>query len=185
MDDVLSAIAGGSLEPTLDAGDDPSWLAALASPEKEYWIAGVHDKLKSLKDLKVFVLVLWSEVPCGQHSLKGKLVCKCKQDKEGNVVCYKVQYIAKGYAQCYSINYDKTTMPTVWLESFRAVLHIAMILGWDLQHFDIKTTFLHRILPDNETMFMEQPPGFEVGGKEDWVIKLLKSIYRMKQATQV
>jgi hypothetical protein len=83
-------MADGSLEPTLDTGDDPSWPEALASPEREYWIAGVHDELRSLEDLKVFVLVPHSEVPRGQCPLKGKLVCKCKRDDEGNVVCYKV-----------------------------------------------------------------------------------------------
>ena len=93
--------------------------------------------------------------------------------------------MAKGYAQCYSIDYDKTTTPTVRLESLRAISHIAATLGWDIQHFDIKTTFLHGILPDDETMFMEQPPGFKVEGKEDWVLRLLKSIFGMKQASRV
>jgi hypothetical protein len=45
--------------------------------------------------------------------------------------------------------------------------------------------FLHGILPPDETMFMEQPPGFECLGKEDWVWRLLKSIYGMKQASRV
>ena len=36
----------------------------------------------------------------------------------GNVVCYKVWYVAKGYAQKYGINYNKTTAPTARLESF-------------------------------------------------------------------
>jgi hypothetical protein len=34
-------------------------------------------------------------------------------------------------------------------------------------------------------MFLEQPPGFEAAGKEDWVMKLFKSIYGMKQASHV
>jgi hypothetical protein len=45
--------------------------------------------------------------------------------------------------------------------------------------------FLHGILPPNETMFMEQPPGFECPRKEDWVWHLLKSIYGMKQASRI
>jgi hypothetical protein len=45
--------------------------------------------------------------------------------------------------------------------------------------------FLHGILPPNETMFMEQPPGFKAPGKHDWVWRLLKSIYGMKQASHV
>ena len=185
IDDVLSALSDGTIKPTLDSGDEPSWAQALASPERKYWIAGGHDELKSLEDLKVFILVPHSEIPCGQCPLKGKLVCKQKRDDMGNVVHYKVRYMVKGYAQCYGIDYDKTTAPTVHLESFRVLLHIAASLGWDVQHFDIKTAFLHGILPENKTMFMEQLPGFEVPGKEDWVMKLMKSIYRMKQASRV
>ena len=185
MDEVLSSLAEGNIIPILDSGDEPSWEQALASPEREYWIAGGRDELKSLEDLKVFVLVPCSDIPRGQRPLKGKLVCKRKRDDMGNVVRYKVRYVAKGYAQRYGIDYDKTTAPTVRLESFRALLHIAASLGWDIQHFDIKTAFLHGILPENETMYMEQPPGFEAPGKEDWVMKLMKSIYGMKQASRV
>jgi len=185
IDDILSALSDGTIEPVLDSGDEPSWAQALASPECKYWIAGGRDELKSLEDLRVFILVPCSEIPCGQRPLKGKLVCKRKRDDVGNVVCYKVQYVAKGYAQHYGIDYDKTTAPTVCLKSFQVLLHIAALLGWDVQHFDIKTAFLHGILPENETMFMEQLPGFEVPGKEDWVMKLMKSIYGMKQVSRV
>ena len=93
--------------------------------------------------------------------------------------------MTKGYAQCYGIDYEKTTVPTVWLESFHTLLHMTASLRWDLQHFDIKTAFLHGVLLENETMFMEQPTGFEAIGKEDWVMKLMKSIYGMKQASRV
>jgi hypothetical protein len=185
LEEVLSAISDGSVEPILDSGDDPTWAEALASPDREYWIAGGRDELKSLEDLQVFILVPRSEVPRGQRPLKGKLVCKRKRDDEGNIVRYKVRYVAKGYAQRYGIDYDKTTSPTTRLESFRIILHIAASLGWDLQQIDIKTAFLHGVLPEEETMFMEQPSGFEVPGKEDWVMKLTKSIYGMKQASRV
>ena len=71
------------------------------------------------------------------------------------------------------------------LASFRSILHIAAILDWDIQHVDIKTAFLHGILPELETVFMEQPPGFKTAGKEDWVMKLIKSLYGMKQASYI
>ena len=157
----------------------------MASDEREYWIAGGRDELKSLQDLQVFVLVPRSEMPRGQRPLKGKLVCKRKRDDTGRIVRYKVRYVAKGFAQRYGIDYDKTTAPTVRLESFRTILHLAATLNWDLRQFDIKTAFLHGVLPDNETMYMEQPPGFEADGKEEWVMRLMKSIYSMKQASRV
>jgi hypothetical protein len=125
--DLIATIADGSLEPELE--DELKWHEALRSPEREYWIAGGHDEVRSLDALKVFILIPRSEVPHGTHSLKGKLVCKKKQDNTGKVVRYKVQYVAKGYAQQYGTNYDKTTMPTARLESFRAIMHLVATLN--------------------------------------------------------
>jgi hypothetical protein len=183
--EALSALAVGATELELDPDDDPLWAKAIASPEREYWVAGARDELKSLKDLKVFVLVPRSEIPRGQRPLKGKLVCKRKRDDAGNISRYKVRYVAKGFAQRYRIDYNKTTAPTARLESFRALMHIAAVLDWDIQHVDIKTAFLHGVLPESETVFMEQPPGFEEPGKEDWVWRLVKSLYGMKQASRI
>jgi hypothetical protein len=117
--------------------------------------------------------------------LKGKLVCKRKRDDTGTVTRYKVRYVAKGFAQIPGLNYDKTTAPTSRLESLRAIAHIAASLDWELHQFDIKTAFLNGILPESEQTFMEQPAGFEIPGKEDWVFHLMKSIYGMKQASRV
>ena len=178
----LSDIETGSLEPTCDTDDDPSWRDALASPEREYWVAGACEELRSLQDLQVFVLVPCSEIPCGKRVLKGKLVCKQKRNDTGKVTRYKVRYVAKGYAQQPGIDFTKTTAPMVHLESLRSILHLAASLQWDIQHFDIKTAFLHGVLTDDETAYMEQPPGFEVPGKEEWVMHLMKSIYGMHQA---
>ena len=183
--EALSCLAYGSTDLVLDPDDDPLWATAIASPEREYWVAGACEELKSLTDLKVFVLVPRSTLPHGQRPLKGKLVCKRKRDDEGNISRYKVRYVAKGFAQRYLVDYEKTMAPTARLESFRALMHLAAILNWDIQHFDIKTAFLHGILPESETVFMEQPPGFEEPGKEDWVWKLQKSLYGMKQASRI
>jgi hypothetical protein len=99
MPEVLAAAVSGSLEPNMDADNDPLWSEALTSSKWEYWIAGAEDEIRSLGDLKVFVLVPRSDVPAGQRPLCGKLICKCKRDDTGNVVHYKVHYIAKGFAQ--------------------------------------------------------------------------------------
>ena len=185
VSDALSAISTGDTDTLLDSDDDPLWASAMSSPEREYWIAGAREEIQSLEDLNVFVLVPRSELPPGQRPLKGKLVCKRKRDDAGNISRYKVRYVAKGFAQRYLVDYEKTTAPTARLESFRVLLHIAAVLDWDIQHVDIKTAFLHGVLPENETVFMEQPPGFESPGKEDWVMRLLKSLYGMKQASRI
>lgn len=62
------------------------------------------------------------------------------------------------------------------------LMHVATTLGWDIQQFDVKTAFLHGILAGDKVAYLEQPKGFEEPGKEEWVMKLMCSIYGMKQA---
>jgi hypothetical protein len=95
----LLAITDGSLEPSANSDDDPLWAEVMASPEREFWIAGACDEIRSLENLQVFVLIPRSELPKGKWPLKGKLVCKHKHDDTGKVIWYKVCYIAKGFAQ--------------------------------------------------------------------------------------
>jgi hypothetical protein len=44
----------------------------------------------------------------------------------------------------------------------------------------VKTTFLHGEL--EEEIYMDQPKGFIVSGKEDLVCKLKRSLYGLKQS---
>jgi hypothetical protein len=125
---VLAAVTNGILEPEVDIDDNLLWSEAMASNECKYWIASAQDEIHSLEDLKVFILVPRSDIPTGQRVLRGKLICKCKQDDASKVVRYKVHYFAKGFAQQYGINYDKTTAPTSWLESLQAISHLAATL---------------------------------------------------------
>jgi hypothetical protein len=46
----------------------------------------------------------------------------------------------------------------------------------------VKTTFLHGEL--KEDIYMHQPQGFEVQGKENLVCELRRSLYGIKQASR-
>ena len=58
--------------------------------------------------------------------------------------------------------------------SIRGVLGLAASLDLEIEQMDIKTTFLHGDL--DKEIYMEQPEGFIVKGKEDYVCKLKKSL---------
>lgn len=85
--------------------------------------------------------------------------------------------------QVLHVNYEEMFAPVTHLESFHAVLHIAASWGWKIEQLDIVTTFLHGIL--KEEIWIEQPHGFEEPGQEDWVWKLQRGLYGLKQAGRI
>ncbi|MFS7913141.1 putative RNA-directed DNA polymerase [Helianthus anomalus] len=66
------------------------------------------------------------------------------------------------------------------MTTIRLVLSIVAAEKLHLEQLDVKTAFLHGDL--NEDIYMAQPEGFKVVGKENWVCKLKKSLYGLKQA---
>lgn len=66
------------------------------------------------------------------------------------------------------------------METIRFLFVLAAQKGWSLFHSDVKSTFLNgEIIIE---VYMEQPMGFEVEGKEHMVHKLKKALYGLKQA---
>ncbi|RVW84651.1 Retrovirus-related Pol polyprotein from transposon TNT 1-94 [Vitis vinifera] len=59
------------------------------------------------------------------------------------------------------------------------VLGLAASLDLEIEQMDVKTAFLHGDL--DKEIYMEQPKGFIIKGKEDYVCKLKKSLYGLKQ----
>lgn len=67
--------------------------------------------------------------------------------------------------------------------TFRILLTIAGRDKLLVQHYDIKNAFLNAEL--TETIYMRQPKGYEVKEKEQCVLKLNKSLYGLKQSTNL
>ena len=62
----------------------------------------------------------------------------------------------------------------------RLLLALAALEDWEMEAVDVKTTFLYGKL--DEDIYMRQPEGFLVQGKEQLVWRLKRAIYRLKQA---
>ena len=69
--------------------------------------------------------------------------------------------------------------PLMWA-TIHTSLSLAAQNGWKVHQMDVKTAFLNGDLKEN--VFMSQPEGFVVKGKEQKVCKLVKSLYGLKQA---
>ena len=68
------------------------------------------------------------------------------------------------------------------MSSFRTVLSLAATLDLEVEKMDVKTAFLHGDL--EEEIYMKQLDGFHVEGKEDYLCRLKKSLYGLKQASR-
>jgi len=68
----------------------------------------------------------------------------------------------------------------VKISSIRVVLGLVASLNLEIDQLDVKTAFLHGDL--EEDIYMVQPEGFAVKGKEHFVCRLRKSLYGLKQA---
>ncbi|KAK2982872.1 hypothetical protein RJ640_009714 [Escallonia rubra] len=93
---------------------------------------------------------------------------------------YKARLVAKGYSQRKRIDYEDVFAYVALLETIRLFILLAAHKNWKIYQFDVKSVFLNGIL--KEEVYIEQPKGYVVKGKDDKVLKLKKAIYSVKQA---
>jgi hypothetical protein len=93
---------------------------------------------------------------------------------------YKSRLDAKGFSQILGIYYTDVYSPVVKHSSIRTFLSLVAMHDYEIDQLDVKTAFLHGDL--EEDIYMDQPEGFIVPGKENYVCKLKKSLYGLKQS---
>ncbi|KAK5773310.1 hypothetical protein PVK06_049616 [Gossypium arboreum] len=117
----------------------------------------------------------------GKKAIGSKWVYAKKEGfPDKNEIRYKARLVAKGYAQKEGIDYNEVFSPVVKHLSIRILLALVAQYDLELVQLDVKTAFLHGDL--EEEIYMTQPDGFKVAGKENWVCKLTKSLYELKQS---
>jgi hypothetical protein len=95
-------------------------------------------------------------------------------------VKHKARLVAKGYVQKQGVDYEEVFAPIARLDTVKFILALAANRGWQVHHLDVKSAFLHGVL--EEEVYVKQPDGYEVKGKEGFVLKLNKALYVLKQA---
>ena len=88
--------------------------------------------------------------------------------------------MSKGTVKKRGIDFEEIFSPVVKMGSIRVILGLAASLDLEVEQMDVKTVFLHGDL--DKKIYMEQPESFQVKSKEDYVRKLQKSLYGLKQA---
>ena len=94
---------------------------------------------------------------------------------------YKARLVAKGYNHIPGANFTNVFSPLVNHSSIQPLLEIDCgFHDYELEQLNVKIEFLNGEL--EEDIYIHQPKGFTVSGKEDYVFLLESSLYGLKQS---
>jgi hypothetical protein len=116
-----------------------------------------------------------ADLPRGHSAITIKWVFKLKRDEAGAIVKHKARLVARDFVQREGIDFDDTFTPRV-----RLLFALVAQEGWRVHHMDVKSAFLNGDL--KEEVYVHQPPGFTIPGKEGKVLRLRKTLYGLRQA---
>ncbi|CAL2251278.1 unnamed protein product [Prunus armeniaca] len=167
LDDVLAQCNLCIIEPEryAEAAQDKAWLRAM------------EDELQMIEKNGTWELV---DRPTEKPVIGVKWVYKTKLNLDGSIQKNKARLVAKGYAQKPGLDYNETYAPMARLDTIRTLIALAAKKEWKLYQLDVKSAFLNGVL--QEEVYIDQPEGYVIKGKEDKVYRLHKALYGLKQA---
>ncbi|KAL7278120.1 hypothetical protein ACG7TL_008091 [Trametes sanguinea] len=182
-DDALAfafeSVAEHALKASQEHFGEPrsiSEVMQLAPEERDRWLRAAQDEIQSLVENQTFELV---QLPPGRKAIGSRWVFRVKRNADGSIERYKGRLVAKGFSQRPGFDYNETFAPTPKWASIRAILALAALEDLELESVDISSAYLNGEL--KEEVYMKQPEGFEEKSP-DWVWRLRKSLYGLKQA---
>lgn len=137
----------------------------------------MNEEIKMIGKNKTWELV---EKPQDKEVIGLKWVYKTKFNEDGSIQKHKARLVVKGYSQQSGIDFNETYAPVVRMETIRSVLALAAQFKLSVYQLDVKSAFLNGEL--EEEVYVEQPQGYVIEGKEDKVYRLQKALYGLKQA---
>jgi hypothetical protein len=159
--------------------DHVSFKEAMESDNSQKWHEAMEEELRSMSSNDVWDLV---EIFDGAKRVGFKWVYKTKYDSKGKIKRFKPRLVAKGFTQRERIDYTETFSPVSKKDSFRIVLALVAHYDLELHQIDVKIMFLNGDL--QESVYMAQPEGFAIEGKEHMWCRLKTSMYGLKQASR-
>jgi hypothetical protein len=167
-----------AVEAARDQQEPRSYREATTGKHRAKWQAAMEEELASLETRGT-----WRVVP-KPHDVRlvgCKWVYKLKTAADGSIQRYKARLVAQGYTQREGDDYNEVYAPVTTSKTLRVLLAVAAAKGLRLRHIDIKSAYLHADI--DEDIYMALPEGYPNSTlPEDKCLKILKSLYGLKQA---
>ena len=132
------------------------------------------DEITSLKDNNTWELV---KHPSNHDIIDSQQVFHIKQNIDGSIEKQKARFVARGFTQIPSIDFDETYAPVVSHTVIQIVFALAAQYKLLIHQMDVKSAYLHGDI--DKEIYIEQPKLFNEKDY-NWVCKLNKGLYGLK-----
>ena len=168
----------GSIEIALNATIKDNrvpktFTEVMRQSNNQLWKGSTDAEIQALLNNGTWELV---RLPPGEKAIGSRWVFQIKLHSDGSLDKYKSCLVAKGYTQRPGIDYDEGFTSTAKWVTLRTIL----AQGAHIESVNISNAYLNGILGNDANIYME-PEGYHQGGK-DWVCKLKRGLYGLKQS---
>lgn len=148
----------------------------MSGPDAEEWQEAINYEIGQLEKLDAWEIV---DAPPGANIIPCHIVLATKRGPDGEKLKLQARLVANGQRQQEGLDYSETFAPTSYMTTIRTVLSMATHQDWEIHQVDIKSAYLNAPLKDD--IYMRAPPGYLKPGDERKMLKLLRSLYGLKQ----
>ena len=160
--------------------DQPSYHEAMSGAHAPDYITAMKKEIRALIQQNTWIAVPRKTVPRASPILAGTWAFKLKRLPDGAPLKYKARYCVRGDLQREGIDFFDTYAPVVQWSTIRMLLTLTLNKGWTTKQVDYTNAFAQAAL--KETVYIEPPKGFGRRDGLDRVLKLITSLYGLRQA---
>jgi hypothetical protein len=122
------------------------------SIQKKEWADAMIEEYQSIMKNEVWEIVPRSK---NKDGVSYRWIFKIKHPTNGSIEKYKARFVARGFFQKESIDYEETFAPVARYTSIRTIIALVAKMKWKLHQMDTKTTFLNDVT--KEEVYIKQP----------------------------
>jgi transposase InsO family protein len=183
---LINDLDQGEEEMTDHIQEEPkNWKDALCNPA---WRTSMREELNMLLEKKTWIV---KPRVNGRRPIKSTWAFRLKKDEAGKVTRLKSRLAACGYSQIPGLDFDETYAAVGTKTSLRSLIALKASgkLAW--RQLDVDAAFLNGILPEEDQIPMEFPPGYhELLGlnpeeQSSHCLLLKKSLYGLRQSAEI
>lgn len=174
--------ANTALPKVISTGDEPSLKDALASPEASFWKQAINEEFETIQSAGTYKET--ESTPT--RALPSGIILRLKRDEDGKPARFKARLVARGNLQTVTdSSYASRYAPVACFDLVRILLVLSAAFGWSRHQVDVKGAFLYSKLPETTNIFLRLPSIDGVPGATGNVVKLLKSLYGLREAPKL